>query len=91
MMLTSIVLAVLMQATPTRQAGQELTGVVVDAQGRPAAGAEIFLSSLDRVDGENPTLGLPASDQVPGEMGTGRNARPTRRTPMGVPPVALFP
>ena len=36
--------------------------MVVDAQGQPAAGVAVFLSSLDRVDGENPTLGRTMSD-----------------------------
>ncbi len=62
MVLMSVVLAVLMQAEPAAQAGRELTGVVVDAQGRPAAGVAVLLSSLDRVDGENPTLGRTTSD-----------------------------
>ena len=62
MVLMSIVLAVLMQAEPAAQAGRELTGVVVDAQGRPASGVAVLLSSLDRVDGENPTLGRTTSD-----------------------------
>lgn len=62
MMLESIFLTLLMQAAPPAQAGQELTGTVVDAQGQPAAGVAVFLSSLDRVDGENPTLGRTMSD-----------------------------
>jgi hypothetical protein len=61
-MLTSIVLALLMQAASPAQAGQELTGVVVDAQGQPAAGVAVYLSSLDRVDGEHLTLGRTTSD-----------------------------
>ena len=72
----SVVLAVLMQAEPAAQAGRELTGVVVDAQGQPAAGVAVFLSSLDRVDGENPTLGRTTSDPQgrfrSGDSGRGR-------------------
>ena len=62
MMVTSIVLAVLAQVAASAQAGKELSGVVVDAQGRPAAGVEVLLSSLHRIGGTNPTLGRTTTD-----------------------------
>jgi hypothetical protein len=62
MFVTSIVLAVLVQAAPDARAKTELAGVVVDTQGKPVAGVEVLLSSLHRIGGRNPTLARTTTD-----------------------------
>ena len=80
MFVTSIVLAVLAQAAPAAQAKTELAGVVVDAGGKPVAGALVLLSSLHRIGGKNPTLARTTTDaqgrfrhQAPSTNPTGEN------------------
>ncbi len=62
MFVTPIVLAVLAQAPPAAPVKIELAGVVIDAQGRPAAGVEVLLSSLHRIGGKISTLARTTTD-----------------------------
>ncbi len=62
MLATSIVLAVLAQAAPGAQLKTELAGVVIDAGGKPVAGALVLLSSFYRIGGKDPALARTTTD-----------------------------
>ena len=77
MFVTSIVLAVLAQAAPAAQAKTELAGVVIDAGGKPVAGALVLLSSFHRIGGKDASLARTTTDA----QGRFRHRRPPRTPP----------